>query len=393
MIRSPWVRGALVLAALAVVCSLGLYTWRVWLEGEFVRRLGPLEPAAYTRPPVRSEANAARYFLAAAGRLRLSAAEGQLLAQWAGEPTLAPGAALAALVARNEAALRLARQGAGLEESFYGLDYSLGFRAQLPDLPQLVSLGRLLLLEARLARERGEQATMAAALAALGSLAGSLQREPGLMPHLAGLGLERLQLSELVQLLADGRLAPARVAQLRQVIVGDEPLQIFARVVGLEEASLRQSLPPREGFWEFWATEYWRAVSARKALRLASLAQRPGTSWARQVNWEELDNHQARLLTTLALAQGVRALRVAVTAALVCARHQGEHGDLPASLAVVPEALKPNPFTGQPLAYSPEEGVIAVPGAANLWQELRLPPPVPPFTLQLALGAGKASGR
>lgn len=382
MMRSPWVRAALGLFLASVLVLAGLRAARVWAEGRFVRELGSLDPAGYTRPPVKADANAARFFLAAAGKLRLEPEEVQLLASWAATPGPVDER-LAAAVWKNDSALRLARQGAGLFESFYGLDYAAGFHAVLPDLPQLLSLGRLLALDARLARERGETARLGASLSALASLAASLESEPGITVFHAGLGLERLELGELARALEDPRLARGRLVQLEDLFSPVELERVFPQVVGLEEVSLRRQLPETGGFSDSWAADYWRWRSAQKARHLAALAGLPCGVWAKAARWDEISNHEARLLATLAEAQGVRAARLLVQAASVCVRHQAEHGGMPGSLAVLPAALKPNPFTGVPLAYQAAAGDISVPQGAELWRELALPAPPPPFAVSL----------
>lgn len=392
MTRSPWVRGAVGLFLAALGTTATLRAARVWAERQFLAQLGSLDPSGYTRPPVKTEANAARYFLAASGRLRLEPEEAQLLATWAASPKAVDGR-LVAVLAKNEVALRLARQGAGLFQSFYGLDYAAGFRTALPDLPQLLNLGRLLAVEAALARERGEVTRVGSSLAALAALAASLEAEPGLTVFHAGLGLERLGLGELARALEDPRLPRGRLAQLRDVFSPVEVERVFRHVVGLEEACLRQELPAQGGLSALWAGDFWRWRSAQKALDLAALASQPTSRWAEARRWQELSNHEVRLLLTLAQAQGTRASRVAVAAGLLCVRHQGEHGTLPPTLAVLPEALKPNRFTGLPLAYQPASGALAVPGGEELWGGLRLPPPPPPFTLRVPVPPGEARGR
>jgi hypothetical protein len=247
MTRSPWVRLALALLALTVLALGALRSARVWAERQFEKELGSLEPAAYTRPAVKTDDNAARYFLAAVGKLRVEEEETKLLAAWALHPEDPADGRLSALVAKNEPALRLAKQGAGLFSSFYGLDYASGFHAALPDLPQLVTLGRLLGLEARLARERGETGRMVSALSALASLAASLESEPGITVFHAGVSLERLQLAELALALEDPRLPTAKLAQLRDAFSPVALEEVFRRVVGLEEASLRQEVPEKPG--------------------------------------------------------------------------------------------------------------------------------------------------
>lgn len=380
--RSLWIRAAVGLFFAVLVASAAMHAARVWTERQFTSEVGSLDPSDYTRPPVKSEANAARFFLAAAGKLRLEPDDAQLLASWAASPQ-AVDERLVAILGRNEAAVRLAKQGAGLFESFYGLDYTSGFRTTLPDLPQLLSLGRLLAVEAALARERGEAARLGPPLAALATLAASLQSEPGLTVFHAGLALERLGLGELSRALEDPRLPRGRLAQLREVLSPVEVEGVFRRVVGLEEASLRRELPEQGGISALWAREFWRWRSAQKARGLAALAGFPCHKWAKTKRWNELPNHEARLLATLAEAQGVRAARLLVQAAWVCVRHQAEHGGMPGTLAVVPAALKPNPFTGVPLAYQPASGDLGVPGGAELWRELALPSPPPPFAVSL----------
>lgn len=371
--------GLLVAFLLAAVSLRGL---RLTAERQFTQRLGPLVPTGYSRPAPKSDENAARYFLAACNRLNLSGEELRLLASC--DPSAdEPDPRLWRLVAKNEAALRLAWQGALLPESFYGLDYGEGFQAELPDLPKLVSLGKLLYLQAR--RDGGEPGRAVLPLQALGTLAGSLQGEPGLSPFLAGLSLERWQLWGLAQLLHTG---PRLASQVQALIRSLSPVDLshqFPRVVGLEEASLRLALGPPRNAWSFLAEDWSRFRSARSALALAGLAEAPTSQWKEKLRHAE-DNYRFRLLATLAQAQGVQASRLAVNAALAVVSHRAEHGKLPSSLAVVPAALRPNPFTGQALALQPQPAAVIVPDGERLWHELALPNPPPPFTLALPEG-------
>lgn len=391
--RSVWVRAALGLFAATLLLSAGLRVARVWAEGQFARELGSLDPSAYTRPAVKTDNNAARYFLAAAGKLRVEPEEAKLLASWASAPQNPVPDRLSALVSNNEPALLLARRGAGLFESFYGIDYSAGFHATLPDLPKLTTLGRLLGLSARLARERGECSRSVSSLAALASLAASLESEPGLTFFYAGLSLERLQLGELAQLLGEAPHLRCRWASFSGVFSPVSPEAVFPKMVGLEEASLRRELPERTGLTSLWATDFLRFRAAQKARKIAALPSRPCAQWARRTAWEELPNHESRLLLALAQGQGVKASRVLMEAATLCLRHQAEHRSLPASLGVFPEASRANPFTGQPISYEVGTGTLSVPEADALWSVLRLPTPPPPFTVRLPLDPEKPSHR
>lgn len=387
--RSLWVRLALGLLTATLLLLGGLRAARVWAEGQFVRELGSFDPAAYTRPAVKTDSNAARYFLAAAGKLRVAPEEAKLLAAWASNPESPLPDRVLVLVSTNEPALHLARRGAGLVESFYGIDYSAGIHASLPDLPLLVSLGRLLTADAVLSRERGECQRPLASLSGLASLAASLEAEPGLTFFYAGLGLERLHLGELARYLEDPQLARCRFAGASGLLALTEPVQVFPRVVGLEEACLRHELPEKGGLASFGASDFWRFSSAQKARQLAALGSRPCAQWAATARWEELPNHESRLLLALAQAQGVQASRLLLQAALLCARHHAEHGSLPASLGFFPQALRANPFTGQPISYDATSGTLAVPDGDTLWSRLRLPLPSPPFTVRLPVAPEK----
>lgn len=391
--RSLWVRVALGLLAATLLLVVGVRVARVLAEGQFVRELGSLDPAAYTRPAVKTDNNAARYFLAAAGKLRVEPEEAKLLASWASDPQSPVPDRLLLLASSNEPALQLARRGAGLFESFYGVDYSAGFHAALPDLPHLMTLGRLLSLNARLARERGECHRSLSSLAALASLAASLEWEPGVTFFYAGFGLERLQLGELARWLPEASHLRCRFASFSGLFSPVLPETVFPKVVGLEEASLRRELPEKTGLTSFLATDFLRFRSAQKAQKLAALASRPCAQWARDTAWEELSNHDSRLLLALAQAQGVRASRLLVEAATLCLRHHAEHGSLPASLGFLPDAMRANPFTGQPLSYDATTGTLAVPDGEALWSALNLPAPPPPFTVRLAPEPEKPSRR
>lgn len=350
-------------------------------ERRFLAVLGPLEPGAYTRPPVKSGTNAARYFLAACGKLRVKPEQAQILADWDGKE---PTPQLVAIVQQNEASLRLAMQAASLKESFYGLDYSSGFATSLPDLSKLVALGRLLALGALVAKSRGEIGRAVTALGALGSLAASLEREPGLSPFTAGLLLERLQLIAVTRVFFDPSFPRKLASELLQSLSQEPLLQGFTRVVGLEEASLRQALVARQGWTTFLAEAWVRWRSSERALSLAGLAAKPTTSWCRRLQDGRVENQEFRLLATLAQAQGVTSSRVLVATGLALALHVGNHGQVPKSLGLYPEATKPSCFTGELMEFVETSACLHVPGGRELWQKLELPRPSPPFFLCLS---------
>ncbi len=391
--RSPWVRLALGLLAATLVVLGGLRMARVWAERQFVRELGSLDPSAYTRPAVKADNNGARYFLAAVGKLRVEPEQATLLASWASDPHNPVPDRLLLLASNNEPALQLARRGAGLFESFYGIDYSAGFHTALPDLPHLMTLGRLLSLHARLARERGECSRSLSSLAALASLAASLEWEPGVAFFYAGLSLERLQLGELARWVAEAPRLRCRLTSSSGLVSPVSPQAVFPKVVALEEASLRRELPQKTGFTSFLAADFLRLRGAQKALKLAAMASLPCAQWARSTAWEGLSNHESRLLLALAHAQGVQASRLLLQAAVLRLRHHAEHGSLPASLGFFPEATRGNPFTGQPLSYDAATGTLAVPDGEALWRALHLPTPPPPFTVGLPVEPEKPSQR
>jgi len=384
MTRSPAVRLALFSLLVAGVAIGALRLARVAAEDRFARQLGPLSPAAYTRGSVKSEANAARFFLAACRKLELSAEDVRVLQACDPAASEPPSPRLGQLVAAQEPALRLAAQGALLWESFYGLDYSEGFRASLPDLPQLAALGKLLYLQARWETSRGSFARASAALQALGSLAASLEQEPGLAPHLAGLSLERWQLWGLAHTLAAKPLPRGRAAELAQGLSPVDLAAQFPKVVGLEEASLRQAVGYRGGVGSFLAEDWARWRGASRALALAQLAAKPAAAWAETLASPGVSNHEARLLATLAQGQGVLAARKLLAAALACAEHRAQHGSLPESLGVLPGAGQGEPFAGKLLSYDPAAGRLEVPEGRSLWAKLKLPLPPPPFAVTLA---------
>lgn len=384
MKRSPLLLVALALLGLLVALLMGLRWARVRAEREFAQRLGPLLPAAYSRPPVKTDSNAARYFLAACGKLQLSGEEAKLLGSLDPRSLPLPSPSLERLLAKNQPALRLALPGALLPESFYGLDYTSGFQARLPDLPQLVSLGKLLYLQAHL--RRGDLASAVASLQALGKLAESLQKEPGLTPFLAGLALERWQLWGLAQLLQGGPLPKAKAEELARSLSSVTMEGQFPAVVGLEEASLRQALERGKSWLSFGAEDWWRWRGARQALALARLAAEPTIRW--QGLFRRGEDDQLRLLFALAQGQGVQASRQLVAGALELAASGAEEGEQQGSWEKLPQAQGKNPFTGTPVVFQPLEGVLLLPEAEKLWEQLQLPLPPPPFALSLPKAQG-----
>ena len=129
---------------------------------------------------------------------------------------------------RQQAALEMLHRASTLDRSSYVFEYRRGLDAEMPDrevpdmLP-LVKACRLLLAEARVAAADGDRQRALTALATMGRLASSLERESSMLTALIGIACERMMLAAAAETLVCGQpwtADPAFVEQLAESPLG-----------------------------------------------------------------------------------------------------------------------------------------------------------------------------
>ncbi|HYF01324.1 MAG TPA: hypothetical protein VEJ18_20545 [Planctomycetota bacterium] len=330
-------------------------------------------------PPVPDAENAALLYKKAFEKYQgeLSDEEADILGRLSEHGHVTPDerAKLQALLDRNREALELLHQAAGRAKCNFNLDYTQGFRMEMPHIEGLIRGAKLLNLEALLAGKDGPAGSSYAAL----RLAEAVADEPVLVSQLVrvvchGIGNEARQLAlagdvgrdhllALVQQFAPDRIRasaektlllelysgvklalggdPAGVAPGVKIRRPDDPLgshdlSLYAETLG-EYAALagRPYHEVRDRLQEIQTTTVngapWYAEMTRQMLpSLAKAAER-----------------QAVAEATLGTGQLAAALKL----------YQQAHGAYPASLDALQTllpALPVDPFTGRPYVYRRE---------------------------------------
>lgn len=395
------VAAAVLLLLLGLALALRLYG-RARLASESARfeaEVGSLDPGDYTLPPVPDDENAARYYAAAAQGLALTKEEREAFSAVTilepGEPI--PEALLPTIrgaIERNSPVDALLERAASLEKSTYGVRYADGADAHLPNLLELVYLGRFLAVRGRIGMQLGDEDHLFRALRDLGGLAEGMQREPSLISVLVGIAVERFHWSLVREAVLDSHRAPSSPERLLAASPRVDPRGSIRRAIGLEAAiavdSIRAGRFPRfatgdrgqrivwpiHWFTDFIASQFlgvymhqWRVLgSPYPEARRVGLDQRP-----------PFLGPVPNLVATSGRASGTAALRVLARAAVRATIHRRETGDWPPDPVAVEGASDIVGFVGtRPEAEVRSDGtlVLTVPGGDEAWKQFS---PVPPM--------------
>lgn len=237
-------------AALAVVvllaASLALAFYGGWrladAERRFTAVLGPPELARFELPEPPEPDNAATWLAAGASAIVLAEDEGELLRRLASDRSgwspdeLAAGERLAA---SNGPAFELLRRSLACPRSSFGIDYPAGADAELPELVELLSAGRLVWLDARLALAAGDAERLAGDLALLSRLTEALAAESMLIGSLIVTALDRYGFDLVHQAVtAPGADAATLGAAERYLAGRGDRLELARRALAAEGAMM-----------------------------------------------------------------------------------------------------------------------------------------------------------
>lgn len=327
--------------------------------------------AAYAEPPpeqnaapvftqairriVQAPTNAANLPLVTSARVPLPAAS---------EP-LAPAVrqAVSAHLARNQAALALFRQAAGMRQCRFPVDLRQGAATPLPHLAGLRGGDRLLQLEAALHADNRNVPGAVASIEAILGIARALENEPALISHLVRIAQEGAAATALERLLcrqpmpekqrealaigfaaAEGRDDLARTVAAEIVIMGTD----FDRNRKAAEGMAGRSLDPAEFFGAH--TRLLAAGRAPYPQRLATFATGAGS--ARGLTSADME---ALLRKDAKHHAHLRLVRAALT---IEAFRSATRLPAPKTLAELPvdflKAVPTDPFDGKPLRYKPQ---------------------------------------
>jgi len=262
IMRPPWIRrgciAAAVLLLVVLIASLALHLYgRVRFaqaEARFEAEVGSLDVAHIESPQLPEEENAATWLVAGAAAIVLSNDDLQRIHDAVNTPesgwSREQEETLRALVERNRGGLETLHRAASCEQSDYGIVLPDGrVSARVPDLLPLLSAGKLLHVEARLAFADEDVASGLAAARTLSRLSTSLTREHTVIAPLVGNAVETWLLGVVAELLrsaAAWAAQPTLLAELEAMLPVDDPLATARRI--LIEAAWAESSAVRLGW-------------------------------------------------------------------------------------------------------------------------------------------------
>jgi hypothetical protein len=353
-------------------------------------RWGSLDPASLERPDLSPGVNRARYFRAASLVLEYDREEEAVIRgrgstvrkQASREP-----AAVAAVLESNQLPLQLVVEGASREGSNWEIRYAAGFEARMPNLLELIRLGRLVEAQAHLHVLAGRAEDALETIGQGYALASSLREEPALIVQLVGVSIERGMHDALRSLLSGASPAGEGMERLQAKIAslpGPEAFQeaLQGEVMGMHLAMAELLVGERSEVAEarpLFPNTVWMWM-VRPVVRKAHLFYLEEMSkmietqarphHARREGWREQDQESwpwyAKWVSGLTNLSGMllradysQARASLATTALALKRYGLDRGSYPASLdELVPdflEAVPLDPFTGESLEYAGEE--------------------------------------
>jgi hypothetical protein len=379
--RTVLTAGALVLLVLVAVPSVQLYA-----SSRYERALaeaGPLEldPAAFEKPEVPEHENAAAWIEAGAAALLLSSEEMELrsrLNQSGPANTWESGQLdqARAILERYSGGLETLHQAADLEKSSYGIRYRDGLKAETPDLLSILHGARLLLLDARVAMADGDEARLLQSLAAMSTIAESLEEESTLITALVGIACERMLLVAMGEAVAAPepwaeqveyleRLESMVPAQSREEML-TRTLNAWTAIMLMEQPfSDKPTLGERRNDEPIYLKPF-RDLARLDVLRARrTFEDRLGIPFARSPQLFEVPDppkvmssfkraffdDEWGFVRALTRAQSIAAQRQMIRAAIAVRAAGAEIGAYPLDRPEIEELNEPDPFTDRPLAY------------------------------------------
>ena len=296
---------------------------------------------------------------------------------------------------RQQTALEMLHRAATLDRSSYVFEYRRGLDAEMPDtevpnvLP-LVKACRLLLAEARVAAADGDEDTALLALATMGRLASSLERESSVLTALIGVACERMMLAAAAETLVCGQpwtADPAFVEQLAATLSTEDLRAMMGRALESSNLQVPEVATEPSSVADEWArSEFERAHAIARELVDAPYGSAPGWDSSPEDEGVVAGLALVNLRSAVARHQAALAQRQLVQPAIALRRLAIAEGGYPADRAAVPELTAPDPFTGRQLLYSVREdgsAEVALDRADELLAEIVLKgaASVPPITL------------
>jgi hypothetical protein len=350
-------------------------------------RWGSLDPASLERPDLPPGANRARYFRAASFVLDYDREEEAVIrgrgSTVRGQASRDP-AAVAAVLERNQLPLQLVAEGASREGSNWEIRYASGFEARLPNLLDLIHLGRLVEAQAHLHIQAGRAEDALERIEQGYALASSLREEPILIVQVVGVSIERGMYDALRSLLSAETLTAGSMERLQAKIAGlpgreafHEALQGEVMTMRLEVADIlvgersevaepRPFFPGAVWMWMvrpvvkkahlFYLEEMSKVIESQSQPRHArreGSGEQDRETWPWYARWSSFNINLSGLLLRADSSQARASLAMT---ALALKRYGLDRGSYPASLdELVPDyldAVPVDPFTGKSLEYA-----------------------------------------
>lgn len=382
MTDSLWIRRVVILLAAGVILGLAgtLSVRLVRANDDIGSKLEALELAAI--PP---EQNASQWLTAGAAAVVWSDNDLQAIGEASNLPYPGWTPELAASVRetldRQRGALETLHRAATLERSSYGIEYSQGLHAEMPDLLSLLKACRLLLAEARVAAADGDEDAAITALATMGRLASSLERESAILTALVGVACERMMLRATAEVLVCGQpwtAEPGFVDELGGTLSTEDLRAMMHRVFDAWTLVETKSLAEATDSSKAWsaagvtATDIERAAAILHQLVDTRYGEAPERFAEGQAD-AVLETVLANIRAAIPRSQAALAQRQLVRAAIELRRTVLADGAYPAGRSSLAELTEPDPFTGRPLAYTlrPDgSAVVAIVGADELLEQV-----------------------
>ena len=378
--------GGLLLAALGVVTAVRAS--QTSGPGSSAPTLDHIDLAAFNRPAIEDQLNAASWLEAGAGAVVWSDDDKETVKEAISAPygEWSPDLKnrVSATLERQQGALTTLHQAAGLEECSWGIDYNKGIHAEIPVYPSLVWAQRLLWAQARQAFGAGEPDAGLTAVATMARMATCMEGESDEVMTLLGVAMEAWTLDAMKDALAspEGWAGSAAVLDRLQALVPATDLDAMLRRAIVNWAGkLKLAIESGDRGWvspvsnqPVAALAQAKAEDVIRAARAAmDLVDRPcGTDPERFAHFPEVLPEPERglvigkdgginLAAMVARAQSASASRQALRAAIALRRIGSAEGSYPRDRSRVPELLLPDPFTGRDIAYT-----VSADGSARL---------------------------
>jgi hypothetical protein len=273
-----------VVIGLVLVCLLAIAGgWIVRLVGEsrlqaarerFEASTGSLSLAAYVRPDLEDDKNAAVWLRAGAevaeihenGFEVMAEIRDQEIGSWSAETH----AAAVALIESNQEVFEKLERCVGLEDSTFDFPYEEGFSAVNPPMMDLFRSGRLVAMDLRMALATEEPQRVSRDLQILGQLSRALARESFLISAILHLGVERLYLGAIGDILETGIGDRELLVDLKNELGQQDGGDALRRSIAGEAAAvvnvtgLRGSEADATGRWDqllFWLLEPYQLAA------------------------------------------------------------------------------------------------------------------------------------